>query len=87
LICYEELEQADNESPILGSRTRADNKPLASGSGAGLPVALPDPEVMEIDEDPSARSDPLLDWRVPYLDYRVPETLLVDKTEARWIAH
>jgi hypothetical protein len=55
----------------LGSRVRADNKPLASGSGAGLLMALPDPEVMEIDEDPSARSDPLLDWRVPYLDCRI----------------
>jgi hypothetical protein len=60
-IRYEEPEQADNKSLVSGSRARADNKPLALDLGAGLPVALPGPKVMEIDEDPSARSDPLLD--------------------------
>jgi transposase InsO family protein len=41
---------------------------------------------MEIDEDPLARPDPLLDWRVLYLDCLVRETLPVDKTEARRLA-
>jgi len=47
---------------------------------------LPDPEVMEIDEDPSTRPDPLPDWRVPYLDCLVREMLSVDKIEARHLA-
>jgi hypothetical protein len=47
---------------------------------------LPDLEVMEIDEEPLARPDPLPDWRVSYLDYLVREMLSVDKTEARWLA-
>jgi hypothetical protein len=45
----------------LVSGARAYNKPLALGLGADLSAALPDPEVMEINEDPSARSDPLPD--------------------------
>jgi hypothetical protein len=60
-ICYEELEQADNESPISSSRARADNQLLASRSMVNPPMDLPDPGVMEIDEDPSARPNPLLD--------------------------
>jgi hypothetical protein len=60
-IHYKELEQVDNESPVSCSGARADNRPLASGSGANPSVDLPDPEVMEIDEDPSARPDPLPD--------------------------
>jgi hypothetical protein len=35
------------------------------------------------DEDPAARSDPLPDWRIPYLDFLIREVLLTDKTEAR----
>jgi hypothetical protein len=38
-----------------------------------------------LDEDPPVRLDPLPDWRVPYLNCLVRETLLVDKTEARWL--
>jgi hypothetical protein len=41
---------------------------------------------MEIDEDPPARPDPLPDWRVPYLDCLVRETLPVTKIEARQLA-
>jgi hypothetical protein len=37
---------------------------------------------MKIDEDPSARPDPLPDWRVSYLDCLVRETLPINKTEA-----
>jgi hypothetical protein len=53
-------------------RERADNQPLASGSGANPLVNLPDPKVIKIDKDPSARPDPLLDWRVLYLDCLCP---------------
>jgi hypothetical protein len=37
---------------------------------------------MKINEDLLARSDPLPDWRVPYLDCLVSETLPIDKMEA-----
>jgi hypothetical protein len=84
LIHYEAPEQASNEPPTSSSGARASNKSLASGSGADLPVAPPDPEVMEMNEDPSAGSDPLPDWRVSYLDFLVQETLPVDKTEVQW---
>jgi hypothetical protein len=47
---------------------------------------LPDPEVMEIDEEPLARPNPLPNWRVPYLNCLVREMLLVDKIEVRWLA-
>ena len=50
-------------------------------------MAPSDPEVMELDEDPATKPDPLADWRMPYLDYFLCEALLTDKTEARWLAH
>jgi hypothetical protein len=49
-------------------------------------MGLPDPEVMEINEEPLARPNPLPDWRVLYLDCLVRETLPVNKIEARWLA-
>jgi hypothetical protein len=50
-------------------------------------VVLLNPEAMEIEEGPSARLDPLLDWRISYLDCLVRETLPVDKIEARRLTH
>jgi len=41
---------------------------------------------MELDEDPAIEPDPLVDWKTPYLDYLLREALLMDKTEAQWLA-
>jgi hypothetical protein len=49
-------------------------------------VNLPDPEVIEIDEDPFARPDPLPNWRIPYFVCLVRAMLLVDKIEAQRLA-
>ena len=38
---------------------------------------------MELDEDPAIEPDPLVDWRMPYLDYLLRDVLPTDKTEAR----
>ena len=49
-------------------------------------MAPSNPEVKELDEDPTIESDPLADWRMPYLDYLLREALPMDKTEARRLA-
>ena len=41
---------------------------------------------MELEEDPAVEPDPLNDWRTLYLDYLLCDTLLANKTEARWLA-
>ena len=41
---------------------------------------------MELDEDPAAEPDPLVDWRTSYLVWLLREVLPTDRTEARWIA-
>ena len=42
---------------------------------------------MELDADPVAEPDPLVNWRTSYLDYLLCEVLPTDKMEARWLTH
>ena len=42
---------------------------------------------MELEEGPAVEPDPLDDWRTPYLDYLLQDTLSADKMEARRLAH
>ena len=41
---------------------------------------------MELEEGPATELEPLVDWRVLYLDYLLHDTLPTDKTEARRLA-
>ena len=45
------------------------------------------PYVMELDEDPATKPDPLADWRMPYLNYLLYEALSMDKTEPQRLVH
>ena len=62
---------------------QADDGPSDLASGANQPMAPPDPEVTEFEEDPAIEPNPLVDWRTLYLDYLLHDTLSTDKTEAR----
>ena len=49
-------------------------------------MASPDPEVMELEVDPTTEPDPPDDWRTLYIDYLLHDALPADKMEARWLA-
>ena len=40
-------------------------------------------EIMELEEDPVIEPDPLVDWRMLYLDNLLSDALPMGKTEAR----
>ena len=65
---------------------QADDGPSIPIPGANPPIAPPDPEVMVLEEEPAAESDPPDDWRTLYLDYLLRNILPMDKTEARRLA-
>ncbi|XP_066320134.1 uncharacterized protein [Miscanthus floridulus] len=65
---------------------RVDNGPPDPAPGVDPPTAPLDPDVMELEEGPTAEFDPPNDWRTLYLDYLLRDMLSADKTKARWLA-
>ncbi|XP_034586690.1 uncharacterized protein [Setaria viridis] len=80
-IRYKEPREAGNVPPVPDSGAdpgEVGNTPPVLDSEADSS----DPEVMEIDMNPTEGPDPPPDWRAPYLDFLIRESLLTDKTEA-----
>ena len=68
-VHYEGLEWANDGSSNPGPR-------------AEQPSATFGSEVIELEEDPAIEPDPLVDWRMLYLDYLLRDTLPTDRTKA-----
>ncbi|XP_066396069.1 uncharacterized protein [Miscanthus floridulus] len=69
LVRYEGSEQAKDGPPVLGSWADQSSAPSR-------------PKVMELEKDPATEPNPLIDLRMPYLDYLLRDTLPMDKMEA-----
>jgi hypothetical protein len=63
--------------------TQGGSEPPEPASGAGLIPVPSELEVMEIEEDLAMGSDPMPDWRIPYLDRLVNGVLPSNRTKAR----
>ena len=64
----------------------ADDGPSNPVPRAEPPMAPPDPEVMELEVDPTTEPDPPDDWRMIYIDYLLHDVLPATKMEARRLA-
>ena len=65
---------SDQHKPSVryeGSKQAGDGPP-AQGSRADQPSAPSDPKVLELDEDLAIELDPLVNWKMPYLNYLLP---------------
>jgi hypothetical protein len=72
-VTYQWLAQDGSELPTLASV-------------ADLTLVLTDPNIMQIKDELDIGPDPLMDWRIPYLDCLVHDVLPTDRTEARCLA-
>ena len=61
--------------------------PSNPGPGADQPLATSGSEVIELEEDTTIEPNPLVDYRMLYLDYLLRDTLSMDRMEARRLAH
>ncbi|XP_066392128.1 uncharacterized protein [Miscanthus floridulus] len=73
LVRYEESDRAKDGLSNLAPRVDP-------------PTVSSNPEVMELKEDPTTEPDSPDDWRMPYLEYLLHNTLPTDRTEARRLA-
>ncbi|XP_066385196.1 uncharacterized protein [Miscanthus floridulus] len=74
---------SDQHKPLVhyeGSEQGSDG-PSNPSPRADQPLARSGTEVMELEEDPVIESNPLVDWRMLYLDYLLYDALPMDKMD------